>query len=332
MSHLGSRPSRIIVVLTVAVAAAVHAQYQCSYLANINVTLPDLAPPKFVVSSYDCCVACSDFGPDCVASVYSNFYCHLKSSVSEQVVSTGPTLILQLGRTPAPQVPTTTQTPIPPPPLTPTPSTSAPPTPTSPTPSPPTPAPSPSGSVVIIREVQCQYSDKCDRMQDYSCYTTAFYNSTCYGTHLRYCSGDEIVVETYSSSGCSGVIKTRELEAANVCAATPDETYVGHYCDEQSAPLVGTAVLRTVCPYGCDDNTECTAASFTTGVCLTSNPFSSMPGSSTMAWCFPEYVLYNTYGSIDCSGPIASGRVEPIGSKCFLDNNQEHIQNICGSP
>lgn len=324
--------SFVIVMLFQAVAA----QYQCTYTANINITAPDMAPAKFIVSAYDCCVMCSDTS-GCVASVYTNYYCHLKSTQTPQVVSTGPTLILQNGVppvtvTPAPSPPQPTAAPTPPPTPQPTPAPGPTPTPV-PTPAPPAPTPAPTpppGQVTIIREVACQYSDSCNRRSDYSCYTNVYYNNSCQGKQLRVCTGYNIDVSTFSDLGCSGVVEHSTKETENVCEATPNYNYLGHYCDVQAAPASGLQVQRTQCPYGCNDGSSCAQSSFTTGTCHSSNPFSGMPGASTMAWCFPQYVVYNTYGSIDCSGPISSGRAEPIGQQCFLDNNQEHIQNLCG--
>lgn len=331
-SSVGAVPMLLLAAMLIPMISA---QYQCTYTANINITAPDLAPAKFLVSAYDCCVACSDTA-GCVASVYSNYYCHLKGSQSPQVVSTGPTLILQGGAPVPPTPPAPTAAPPTPAPVNPTPApsvpTPAPPTPGPSTPSPPppptTPTPTPSGQVTIIREVTCQYSDSCSRRQDYSCKTAVYFNNTCQGSVNRICTGYYIDVNTYSELGCGGVVKHTAQEQENVCVMTPDETYLGHYCDVQAAPASGTSVVHTKCPYGCNDGSGCTTSTFATGVCA-SNPFASLSGSSVMAWCFPQYVVFVAYGSIDCSGPAAQAMSEPIGQSCFLDNNQEHIQNIC---
>jgi hypothetical protein len=178
--------------------------------------------------------------------------------------------------------------------------------------------------------VQCQYSDTCSRRADYSCTTRVFYNNSCQQSTRRVCTGYNIDVDTYTELGCGGVVKHTTQEQENVCLMTSDQTYVGHYCDVQATPATGTPVLHTKCPYGCNDGSECTQSTFTTGVCA-SNPFGSLSGSSVMAWCFPQYIVYVAYGSIDCTGPVSAAMSEPIGQSCFLDNNQEHIMNVCGS-
>lgn len=322
----------VAIVASVLVGAAV-AQYQCTYTANINITAPDIAPARFLVSAYDCCRLCSDTD-GCVASIYTNYYCHLKGVTQPQVVGTGPTLILQLNVPPSPPTTATTTTKAPAPPTTnaPAPTTSVP-SPTTDAPAATTDAPTsppPATTVTIVREVACQYSDTCSRRSDYSCYSTVYFANTCQQRKMYSCGAYHITWNKYSEDGCKGTIESTEKESENVCVATPDETYVGHYCDVQQAPTLGLSVSRTICPYGCNDGSECQSASFVTGTCLQSNPFSGLSGSSVMAWCFPEYVVYAAYGSIDCSGEVADARSEPIGQSCFLDNNQEHIQNVCG--
>ena len=301
----------------------VSGQYLCTYTANINITNADMKPAAFVVSSFDCCQLCSDTS-GCVASIYSNYYCHLKSSLEPQMVSIGPTLITQVGPTPPPS-----KTPIPPPP--PSPSTPAPtPSPPAPTPAPPAPpTPAPASSVTLVREVSCLYSAQCSRRSDYSCVTNVYPNDQCIRSTIRSCGSSHITVERYSGDSCAPPATSTKKEPLNECDATTDETYVGHYCDTWPAPAVNMTMERTVCPYGCNDGSECTQYKWMTGSCV-SNPMSSLPGESLMVWCFPAYVVFTTYGGLSCTGQPAASIAEPIGPTCFLDNNQFHHLNICG--
>jgi hypothetical protein len=284
------------------------AQYLCTYTSNINITAADMVPAKFVVSSYDCCQLCSDTA-GCAAAVYSNYYCHLKGTTKPQVTSIGPTLISQVGPSPTqqPQAPSLVPAPTPP----------------------PATSPPPAASVTLVREVSCQYSDSCDRRSDYSCVTNVYTEGACVHAAERLCGASTIQVARFDSQSCVPPVKSTTKEPLNTCSQTEDETYVGHYCDTWPSPTVNMTMERTVCPYGCNDGTECTKHTWLTGSCV-ANPISSLPGESLMVWCFPAYVVFATYGGLSCMGTPAAAIAEPIGTKCFLDNNQAHHQNLCG--
>jgi len=300
-----------------------------SVLPNYNITSPTIAPPKFVVSAMDCCTACADFGPTCVASVFSNYYCYLKrSSVgsTDLVPAAGPTALIQAAST---TTTTTTDEPT---------TTTAAPLTTTIAPIPPpvttTAAPTPVGPTVIVRTVTCLYSSDCSRREDYSCYDHAYINASCVGSQRYTCSGGDILIDGFSSSKhcvADEDATSHEVEAANVCSMTSDETYVGQYCDVYPVPTSGLTLTRTVCPYGCDDGQECSVNRFVTGSCTNTNPFSSLQGVSLMAWCYSDRVVFIGYEEANCQGVAVDGRAEPSGSQCFLDQNQIHYQNLCRS-
>lgn len=279
----------------------------CTSIPSQNISQPDLVAPKFSVSAADCCNACSDMS-GCVAAVYSSYYCHLKGSLDGITESAGSEVLIAAQPTPPPFNTSTTTT------------TAAPPTTTTPVPQ-PTEAP----TWTIVREIYCQYSGHCNMSNDNTCSSKAYFNNTCHKKHKRVCGTYHITVDDYADDGCGGVIRSHTEEDINACNYIDENGNYGHYCDVQRVPETGVDVYRSDCNYGCDGS-DCNVNKLKTGVCQ-SNPFSWLSGSSVIAWCFPQYILWLGYGSIDCSGPVAEGVPQPHG--CY-ESGYSFIHNICG--
>jgi hypothetical protein len=149
---------------------------------------------------------------------------------------------------------------------------------------------------------------------------------------MRYLCGNGTITKDYYDNATSCTEFEHSSEgAANICYIDDDMMYRGIYCDiYDTFPAPGLALQRTLCPNGCDDGGECRKATFTTGVCLSHNPFQSIiNGDSVIAWCYPDYVVYLGFQGTECNAPFVSSASEPVGASCFLDQNEDHIQNIC---
>lgn len=292
---------------------------------NVSADSTSFVPARFSTTATDCCSACAGTA-GCIAAVWWSYYCHMfNRTVGPLVPATGVVFVYNDALTTTTTTTTTTTAPT-------TTTTNAP-VPTTTTAAPPSPPPMPP-SRTVVREVSCEYSAQCSRMDDDTCTTTVYYNSTCTSEGKMYlCSPGVINIDTFHSAQC--VPPARHiLEEAQGCSMTEDETYIGHFCDTFAAePVAGLSVKRTYCPMGCDDGGECNRADLTTGVCTKGNPVSTIiSGKSVMAWCYPTYVVFLGYAGASCEGPFISSTSEPTGTRCFLDQNQAHIQNICGSP
>lgn len=267
---------------------------ECTFYPNINITAPDMLPAKFLISSADCCNLCANT-KGCVASVYNNYFCHLKDAQSPQVGAQGPTAILQMNVPPAPT----------------------------------TAAPS-AGNVVIIREVSCQQSGQCDVTSDYTCVTSVYYNNTCLGNQLRVCNTDQtsIAAVTFSGARCSGPSATTQ-EATGTCEFVPtNQSYDAHYCDVLPAPVKYATVTRTSCDGSCNSGACVTPAVFSTGVCTAT---SQLSGEFTIAWAFPTYVVYISYLDVSCQGTVQSSIAEPLGV-CFTSGSSNtYVENTFAS-
>ena len=182
--------------------------------------------------------------------------------------------------------------------------------------------------MVVVREVKCQFSNTCNRSVDYSCSSAAFFNSSCQRGERHLCLATSIAVDTYDDVECTGAPIRRATEFKDNCTMNSNHMYVGHYCDVHEAPVSGRALRRTVCPNGCDTGSECARVSLITGRCAP-NPLSYLGGRNIVAWCFAEYGLFITDDDSNCRGDPVGGLTEPVGPKCFLDENQFHIQNLC---
>ncbi|CUG91582.1 Hypothetical protein, putative [Bodo saltans] len=289
----------------------------CTYASNTNITAPDMSPSKFVVSSFDCCSYCSNTD-GCVAAVFYGYYCHLKSAVVPQIGAQGVTVVLQSATTTT----KTTTTTVAPAITTTTTSTAAPPA-TTVAPAITTVAPA-GPQMTVIREVTCTSSAQCSQLEDDSCYTTFYYNNTCIVNQLRVCNTDAsvITVVAFAELDC---ITTLAEETAGVCQLNAS-TYHGHYCDIVPVPAVNVTVTRSICE-SCDG--DCVEAHFVTGQCVATN---QLQGLSTIAWCFPDYVVYESYISDTCSGDVEPSLAEPRG-QCFRSmDGSDFTMNECGSP
>lgn len=282
----------------------VSSQQQCSYLANVNITASDAAPPKFVVTPRDCCDLCGTTS-GCVAAVYSNYYCHLKTSFSEQVSSQGSLAIITGSPTTISSAPTTS----PPPPST-------------------TEAPLP--VVTVIRETTCQTSSVCNRLYDFTCVTNAFVSGVCRGDNIRTCNaaGTNVTVTSFQYSDCDGAPVNAVVEPVVSCEFLSG-SYFALTCDVEQVPAANVSLNRTSCPNGCGQGSGCTTTSFFTGVCGATN---KPEGYYTIPWCYPDFVVYNYFMTTDCSGAVVFSVSEPIGAGlCFESSDQQNeIENVCG--
>jgi hypothetical protein len=270
-----------VLLLSNTAMASLTSNGECTYFPNINITAPDMLLPKFVVSSGDCCNLCANTS-GCVASVYANYFCHLKATQSPQIASSGPTTILQMNLPP--------------------------------TAAPTTAAPN-VADVVLIREVSCQQSAQCNMVADYTCVTNVYVNNTCRGRKRRVCTTSELFIEDsfYSGPECSGSDVTNQ-STAGVCDYYPlAQQYYGQFCDVVPAPVPNATVMRTSCSESCNSGSCIAPAVFTTGVCTAT---SQLSGEYTIAWAFPAYVVYNSYLTANCTGDIQSSIAEPLG-ECF---------------
>lgn len=265
----------------------------CSYLRNTIITAPNLVPPKFMVSSGDCCAFCAAT-EGCVAAVFSNYYCDLKNSSTPQTAAQGPTLIVPFAG--------------------------------------PTPAPRPT-LVTIIREVSCQESAQCDDTTDGSCRTTVFFNNTCRGNQLRICSANQNTIDASlfnnANGACSGAPVSSVSEQTGTCQYNqPNSTYYGHYCDVLLPPSPNQNVLRSQCQYNCMGNggENCNQATFVTGQCTATN---QLKGMYTVASCYSSFVVYSFFSTSDCSGEPADVVAEEL-NQCFAYSSL-YAQNVCSS-
>ncbi|CUG86938.1 Hypothetical protein, putative [Bodo saltans] len=263
---------------------------QCTFQPNRNITADNMVVAKFFVSSSACCNYCTNT-PGCVAAVYMNYYCHLKRVASPVVVLPGATAIVQ-----AP--PTTTAAPV-------------------------------VNNIVIIREVSCEHNAQCDVTNDHTCVTTVYYNNTCRGKELRTCNTLQTNIEagTFAGPPCEGT-EMSVGEATGVCAFySPTQAYLGHYCDVVPAPVIGGTVRRTQCStLGCNSATCVTPEVFTTGVCSAT---SQLNGQYVKAYCFPTYVVYQTFSASGCAGDPDNVFAEPSG-QCFTTGaSVNYVENTC---
>lgn len=294
---------------------------------------PSNLPVVFSTTAQDCCDKCTTHD-GCVVGVWYSYFCHMLNTTNgvEPLIPTpGYTVVFNGAATTT----TTTTT------AAPTTTTEAPPTTTTTTSAPPatttTPAPThvpPPPALGVVRIVNCDYSSQCSRKEDNTCTTQVFYNDTCISTvtGVRYICGNDTITKAHYANASSCTDFERSTQGiSNVCEINQNDEYEGHYCDDYDTfPEAGRSLKRTLCPYGCDDGSECRKAEFTTGVCLPHNPFETiLSGNSVIAWCYKDYVVYLGFAGTACEEPFMSSAAEPIGQQCFLDQNEDHIQNLC---
>ncbi|CUG86935.1 Hypothetical protein, putative [Bodo saltans] len=330
---------QLAVVLLIAVVAHTNASCDLQVGFNISSMPPSHLPVSFSTTAQDCCTECAS-NNGCVVAVWYSYFCHMLNTTNGILPlkeTQGYTVVFNLEATT-----TTTTTTTTPAPTTTTTTTAAPTTTTTVPPStttaaPTTPAPTriaPPPALGVIRMVSCEYSSTCSRKEDNTCTTQVFYNDSCLvNTGVRYICGNNTIAKAHyeNTTYCTNFERSTE-SAANECFMNQNDEYQGTYCDAyDDYPTPGVSLKRTLCPLGCDDGGECRKAEFTTGVCLTHNPFQTiLGGNSVIAWCYPDYVVYLGFQGSDCGGEFVSSASEPIGKQCFLDQNEDHIQNLCG--
>lgn len=334
--------------------AAVVPTPSCHIVAGSNVSSmpPTNLPKLFATTAEDCCQQCAVHN-GCVVAVWWSFFCHMLNTslgIEPLVPIGGYDVIFNLAATTTTTttaLPTTTTL------TTAAPSTASPPT----TPVPTTPHLPPPPALNIIRSVVCQFSNSCNLTQDSTCLTTVFYDNVCtnsgmtvsctefntngnsvssIGGSASAASGSEISMITTMTfdnyTNCSGNPLQNIDQPANICEQTMNMVYTGLYCDVHvTLPRALDGVVRTSCPNGCNDGGSCVTAKFSTGVCAGLNTIPTVvSGESVKVWCYPQYVVYLGYTGLGCEEPYTSSAVEPIGQQCFLDEGQNHIQNLCG--
>ncbi|CUG86940.1 Hypothetical protein, putative [Bodo saltans] len=286
--------------------------HSCVYHANTNITSTDMEPPKFVVSSQDCCDLCSVTN-GCAAAVFSDYYCHLKRSDSNQVATQGSVVVVPATTTTTTTSSTTTTT------------TSAAPTTTTAAPTAP-----PGPPMGLIRQVTCSQSSACNPYSDGTCNTNVFYNNTCFVNNLYSCDASVSMItwNSYADLGCEGNDDATSFTAGQCMMNQTTNLYSGYYCDVVPTPVANIPVTRTKCPEGCATGGDCSTAHFITGQCIATD---QLQGLWTIAWCFPNYVVYNSFSYPNCTGLMTFSTAEPVGSECFPSANQAgYTQNICG--
>ena len=102
--------------------------------------------------------------------------------------------------------------------------------------------------------------------------------------------------------------------------------YGGYYCDVVPRPIEHLTVTRTMCPGGCATGAGCSTVEYITGRCVAT---SQLQGLWTIAWCFPKYVVYNSFSYPNCTGDMTFSTAEPVGATCF-PSSQQYVQNLCG--
>lgn len=296
--------AKIAAIVLLVVVGFATAQNQCRYLPNINITAADIEPAKFMVSSYDCCVAC-DTNPRCAAAIYSNYLCHLKASTSPQVQAIGPTLIVNAqGPTAKPQ-PTVVPSPTAPAPTV--------------VPAPTIPPPV-SNNVTLIVHTKCDYSHTCSRLNDGSCTSRGYFNNVCYGEQLLWTTAGSsfINVEKTAADNCSGT-NVVEQQPKNQCQMDENDQYYGYFALDVNKPKAGLHLTMWTYPYACDQGGSASNTQMDTGHCYV-NQF---------AWCFPDggVVALAKYPGSGCTG-TPTITVLPLNA-CYMDQNQIWYKNTC---
>jgi hypothetical protein len=142
-----------------------------------------------------------------------------------------------------------------------------------------------------------------------------------------------VTATTYQHNDCAGGVVSSVVEPVVGCQFV-NGSFFGLYCDVEDVPVMNVSLRRISCPGGCGEGSgsgsSCSTTAFETGVCSVTNQPDG--GAYAIAWCFPDFVVYNYYLTDDCSGPVYYSVSEPAGSgQCFPSADQlSSIENICG--
>ena len=278
---------------------------ECTYHSNKNITSPNLKEPTYVVSSFLCCQLCSETA-GCMAAVYANYLCELKSETGPVESSVGGTIVHMEGITPQPTVApeTTTTTPVPIPPTTATPS---------------------ANSVQLVRRMRCESSPDCNEASDNSCRTNAYVAGDCYSSgsssHKFVCFPGYVVQFSYSDGTCSGTSTDSQSQTGS-CYEDNAENYRETHC--QTIELTANLpITRQSCQ---TEGSQCYSEFYYSGTCMATTNLHS--GNTIMLYCGPTFVWYETYSSHDCSGPALSSVTQPT-TLTYESGNSNYITWAC---